>query len=108
VQYCYGISLCPPVCPFVRLVNASIQSKPQCVSSDASPENGKLHIRPRSVGQSFTLGSEVVRCVSGESHRACRTENNVNRQKVNFNRRKVFGPVSDATLKSGSEVNEGH
>jgi len=61
-----------------------------------------------SVGQSFTLGSEVVRCVSGDSHRACRTENNVNRQKVNFNRRKVFGPVSDATLKSGSEVNEGH
>ena len=34
-------------------------------SADPRSENAKLHIRPRSVGQSFTLGSEVVRCVSG-------------------------------------------
>jgi len=40
-----------------------------------SPKKGKLHIRPRTVGQSFTLGSEVVRCVSWDSHRAFRAQN---------------------------------
>ena len=36
VQYCYGIltGLCPPVCPFVSMVNACVLSKPQWVSSD--------------------------------------------------------------------------
>ena len=41
---------------------------------DINAESTVTHIRPRSVG---SLGSEVIRCISGHIHRAYHTENNV-------------------------------
>ena len=41
------------------------------------PKTGNAYKAEVRIGQSFTLGSDVVRCVSGDSHRAYRTEINV-------------------------------